>query len=355
MPGLSASQPPLATVARACHLLKTAAQSRQAWTLSELAAACGMEMTAAFRLVHTLEEQGFLRRIDQRHYVSQIRWQDSQPMRVGFAQQGSRSSFSRTVTQGLQWAAQRRGVELVLYDNAESGSLACRNAQRMAAAGIQVAVQFQAVQRMAAKVAAVFAERGIPLIAVDIPHPGAAYFGIDNYRAGHTAGQALANWALEHWQGQSADILLLEMDRAGPLPNSRIIAAENAIREKLGAQPRTTRLDTKGDFASGYEAVRAHLRRSTPHRTLLTAVTERALLGGVHAFEESGSSHLVAALGVGGLEEIRREIRRPGSRILGTVSVFPERYGEAILDLAEGAARGLDLPRSTYASMALLT
>ena len=33
----------------------------------------------------------------------------------------------------------------------------------------------------------------IPLIAIDIPHPHATYFGVDNYRVGLEAGELLAD------------------------------------------------------------------------------------------------------------------------------------------------------------------
>ena len=36
-----------------------------------------------------------------------------------------------------------------------------------------------------------FQRAGIPVIAVDIPLPGATFFGADNYRAGRMAGEAL--------------------------------------------------------------------------------------------------------------------------------------------------------------------
>ena len=33
------------------------------------------------------------------------------------------------------------------------------------------------------------------MIAIDIPHPGATYFGANNYQAGLLAGHYLARWA----------------------------------------------------------------------------------------------------------------------------------------------------------------
>ena len=47
------------------------------------------------------------------------------------------------------------------------------------------------------------AAAGIPLIAIDIPHPNATYFGVDNYRVGHEAGEVLGKYALECLEGQA--------------------------------------------------------------------------------------------------------------------------------------------------------
>jgi len=349
------SQPELATVVRACELLKTAAQGGEGWSLSGLARASGIEMTAAFRLVKTLEGQGLLRKVDGRHYVSCVQWEGEKRLRVGYAQQGSASSFSRTVTEGLRWAAERRKVELLVFDNAESGANAYRNAKKMREAGVQVAVQFQIMQRMANRVAEVYEATGIPVIAVDIPHPGAAYFGIENYRAGRLAGQRLAAWAEANWAGEVEEVVLLELSRAGTLPNARLVGVEDALREKWGMAARCTRLDTRGDFASGSEVMRHFLRRNPVRRTLLSAVSERALLGAVSAWEEAGRGNSVRAIGVGGLEEVRREMRRENSAVIGSVSAFPEKYGDEILALAMGAAKGMALPIATYAELEVLT
>lgn len=335
--------------------MKKAAEGRLGWTLSELASSCGIEMTSAFRLVKTLETQGFLRRLDRRHYVSRVKWETEKALRVGFAQQGSASSFSRTVTESVRWAAQRRQVELMEFDNAESGANAYRNARWMIEAGVQVAVQFQMVQRRANQVAAVYLEKGIPLIAVDIPHPGASYFGINNYRAGQMTGERLAAWAQENWNGEVEEVVLLEMGRAGPLPNSRLVAIEDAFRKRWRDGPRYTRLDTRGDFESGNEAIRRFLRRNPVRRTLMSSVSERSLLGALSGWEEAGRAGSVAAMGIGGLQEVRREMRRAGSRVIGSVGAFPENYGEEIVELALGAAKGLTLPVATYTDVAVLT
>ena len=54
-------------------------------------------------------------------------------------------------------------------------------------------------------------DAGIPFIAVDIPHPGATYYGANNYQAGVVGGRHLARWAIQNWAGKVDEVLLLEL------------------------------------------------------------------------------------------------------------------------------------------------
>jgi hypothetical protein len=48
----------LATVTRACQVLKLFADDRQDMTLAEIVVVTGLEKTIAFRIIHTLESEG---------------------------------------------------------------------------------------------------------------------------------------------------------------------------------------------------------------------------------------------------------------------------------------------------------
>jgi len=58
-------------------------------------------------------------------------------------------------------------------------------------------IEFQVEQEVAPMIGDKIAGAGIPLIAIDIPHPHATYFGVDNYRVGIEAGEALGIVAVE--------------------------------------------------------------------------------------------------------------------------------------------------------------
>ena len=92
-----------------------------------------------------------------------------------------------------------------------------------------VPIEFQIDRRMAPVIADKIAGAGIPLIAIDIPHPHATYFGVDNYRVGFDAGELLAEHSLKHWKGKASWILGLDLEEAGTLVQSRITGAFDGI------------------------------------------------------------------------------------------------------------------------------
>jgi len=67
---------------------------------------------------------------------------------------------------------------------------------------VDLFIEFQTDQEVAPIVGAKYREAGIPLIAIDIPHPGATYYGANNYEAGLIAGRYLGRWVKENWYSE---------------------------------------------------------------------------------------------------------------------------------------------------------
>ena len=66
----------------------------------------------------------------------------------------------------------------------------------------------------------------------------------------------------------------------------------------------------------------------------MAAVNDPSALGALRAFEEAGRNHLCAVMGQNAIREAREELRRPSTRLIGSVAYFPERYGEELIPLA---------------------
>jgi ribose transport system substrate-binding protein len=345
----------LETVGRACALLKAFSGNEEPLTLAEISVRTGFEKTIAFRLVHTLHEEGFLRRLDGQRYCLNIKLPARKRLRIGYAAQSSDSSFSAAVSESLRWAAARNQIDVVAVDNHYSAKAALRNAKRLIAEQVELAMEFQTYAKVAPMISALFRTAGIPLIAVEIPHPGATFYGIDNYRVGLTAGQSLAKWARQNWQGQVDELLLLGLDIAGALPHLRLAGAEAAIREVTPRIGRTYHLDTRGEFLRSFDLVRKHLRLNPVPKTLIVGVNDPAVLGALRAFDECGRSESCAAVGLGAIPEARAELRSPGTRLIGSIAFFPERYGEALIQLATDILYKKHVPPAIYSQHQMIT
>ena len=339
----------LETVARACSLLKAFVDERENLTLAEISARTGLEKTIAFRLVHTLEEEGFLRTAGHRRYCLNIKVLDRKRFRIGYASQSGKLPFSDAVTESLRWATAKNMLDLVLADNQYSAKAAVRNAERLISERVDLAIEFQTYARIAPAISSLFHAARIPLIAVDIPHPGATFFGIDNYRVGIAAGRALVRAAEQIWQGQ------FEVGIAGSLPHLRLVGAAAAIREEAPFSGRIHSLDTRGEVLRSFHVVRKYLHCTPKRRTLVVGVNDSAVLGALRAFEDAGRSNFCFGIGLGAIPEARVELRRRGTRLVGSIAFFPENYGENLVQLALEILHKRNVPPAVYASIQMIT
>lgn len=173
-------------------------------------------------------------------------------------------------------------------------------------------------------------------IAIEIPHPGAIYYGADNYKAGLMGGRYLGQWAKQYWNKKVDEIILLEVPRAGPLPQSRLAGALQGLKEALPSAENAAifRFDCNAQFGRSLTLMRNHLRRTRSQRTLVAAINDPSAIGALRAFEESGRAQNCAVMGQNASVEARAEMRRPGSRLIGSVGYFPEKYGDGLIRLA---------------------
>jgi ribose transport system substrate-binding protein len=344
----------LETVSRACILLRELNDEQQALTLSEIVKRTGLERTICFRLLRTLEDEGFLRRAERHKYASNLRILSGKRFRIGYAAQGN-DSFSSAVGQGLRWAASEHQVDLIELDNQYSQKIALRNAEMLVQQKLDLAIEFQVYERIATKISSLFSKASIPVIALEIPQPGATFFGVDNHKVGILAGKALLRAAETEWKGECDELLLLDLEIAGSLPHMRLSSAQSVLRKGLVGNWVTTHLESRGEFMRAFELTRKYLQSAPKRRTLLTGINDFAVLGALRAFEEAGRSKLCLAVGFGAIPEARRELRLPSTRLTGSVAFFPERYGESVLKLALDILHHRAAPPAIYVPVQLMT
>ncbi len=325
--------------------------------LRDIVSRSGLGKEMCFRLLYTLHECGFLEKVGENQYRVSFPLGGNRRFRIGYADQDRSSSFSRQVFDGLARACQNANLELIMVDNRRDPKVAVRNAERLIREHVDLAVEFQIIESAAPEVASKFQNAGIPLIAVDVPHPGATYFGADHYLAGLLGGRCLGHFASHQWQGSVENILVLEIAQAGPLLRTRVDGILDGIKDVFAAVEKcqVVRLDGKGEFRASMECVRNHLRGVAGRLTLVGAANDASALGALRAFQECGRSAHCAVVGQAAEPEARAEMRESGTRLIGSVAYFPERYGDAIIPIAMDILSGKRVTPATFISHQLIT
>jgi ribose transport system substrate-binding protein len=344
------------TVLRACEVLKTFRNLGEELNLSQVIERTGLPKTTVFRLLRTLIHGGLLERAGSGVYRNRFGPVTARPFRIGFAAQGD-SEFCREVMKSMEVAAAREHVHLITVNNRYSAREAIRNADILIKEQVDLVLEFQTYERVAPVLSSKFLEANVPVIAIEIPHPGATYFGANNYKAGIIGGKALGRWARDHWEGKVDQLLLLELPIAGSLLELRITGLVDGLRAEL---PQITsvpvaHLNGRGDFEQVLEVLRQFLRRAPGKRTLVGAVNDICALAALRAFDEIGGRHLCAVMGQNAIPEARAELRRPGTSLIGTVAYFPERYGDEIMALALQILQKKTPPSTVFVKHQLIT
>jgi ribose transport system substrate-binding protein len=325
--------------------------------LRDVVARTGFNKGMCFRLLYTLHQCGFIEKVGENSYRLAAEFGRRRKYRIGYAAEGQDSSFPREVQAGLVAAAEAAGIELITVDNRYNPKVALRNADHLLREHVDLVIEFQADEAAAPAIASKFLEANVPFIAIDIPHPGATYFGANNYEAGLIAGHHLGRWARKHWEGEADEIILIEIARAGSVPQTRIRGMLSGIHEILRtARPcRTTQIDGDGQFQVALERVRKHLRASRARRVLVGAATDPSALGALRAFEEAGRESECVVVGQNGEPEARLELRVPRTRLIGSVAYFPEKYGEGVIRLALDILAKKTVPPAVFIKHQLIT
>jgi ribose transport system substrate-binding protein len=343
-------------VARACALLNAFREGESA-RLTELANRAGVNRATAFRILQTLQQSGFVERVGNKAYRCNIRHTQASRRRIGYAHLGKEPGFVQEWSDSIIRAAEKAGVDLIVLDHGRSSHTAAKNADILIKERVEVAIDYLLEVDVASLNASKFAEANIPVIAIGAPRPGAIYYGPDNYVAGYIGGRFLGRWAKQNWLGTADELLLLDIDIAGPLQMLRMRGFEAGVRETVpGIQEiSAVRLQGRGEFARSFELVRSHLRHNRCRRTLVGAAFDPSALGALYAFQEAGRAGDCAIVSLGGCVEARLELRKPGSRLIGAVAFGVDKYGDDVLRLALDVLRKKPVPAAVTVKHQVLT
>lgn len=344
-------------VMRAADILKCFTSMTEILELRTITKRSHQTKATAFRLSETLVEAGFLERVGNQGYRLTVDLAPGRRCRIGYAAQSNVVAFTATVTDSLVAAASEVNIDLIVLNNKFSPTVALRNADIFVEQQVDLVIDSQIDSAISAQIAAKFSDAHIPFIAVDLPHPGAFYFGADNYKAGRIAGRHLARWCARYWDGQANEIYLMGAQVAGPYLAARMNGMYDGMIEILPAlrTVRCVHLDTKGQFEKTLDTVRKYIRLRKLKRVLVGGVNDVTALAALQAFRDFGAEEECAIAGQDGCLEARTEMRKSSTRLVCSVAYFPERYGKGLIQFAADILNNRTVPPAVLTRHELIT
>ncbi|RPI27688.1 MAG: hypothetical protein EHM61_07645 [Acidobacteria bacterium] len=337
------------TLEKGLTVLEAVEKAGEPVTIREVAVRTGIQRLAVYRLLSTLEERGYVRRLEDKRYRATF---GRRRVLVGYAAPLTGTPFRAELAASIERAAAQAGVELVMLGNQEDDAVtALANAATLLDRRVDVAILFQPRESLGHLVADRFFNAGTTFITVEHPIQGGVYYGANNFQAGKLGGQVLGRFATEAWEGRFDLLVLLEAGFAGTSVQARVTGALAGARELVGDIPDSKLIHLEGEAhrESSREAVAALLRKLPPGRRLLVSgFNDPSAVGAVEAVRAAGRERDTAVVGQNATREGRTEIRRKRSCFIASVAYFPERYGPRLLDLASAIARKDPVPPAVY-------
>ena len=335
-------------LSKALDVLELLENSQAPVALEDVYRKTKISRTSVYRILKTLVHRGYVAQAQNGLYrlVSRPR-----RLRFGFAAQSAEMPFSVAVAQSITAAAAASGVELLVLDNRSDPDVAIRNAEEFVARRVDLVLEFQVEEHVAPRVAHILKKADIPLVAIDVPHPNATYFGVDNFEAGFEAGSLLAQHALRKWKGKADWVLGVGFPEAGSFVQSRIAGAFDGIRGRLADLPadRFVQLDGHGMRQPSQLAISDFLRgQRKGQRILVAAATDLSALGVLDAARQAGRERDFAIAGQNCIPEAIDEMRTGKSALIGSISHEAETYGPRLIQLGIALLRGYTVPPYNY-------
>ena len=207
------------SVVHSSQLLSAFRSSGEALPLREIAARSGLPKSMAFRLLYTLERCGMIEKVGENLYRSYLR-----PLQAAACTGSAMPPRAPTISSRRKSrpacsapppprASSSSASTTATTPRSRSATPTSWSARRSTSSSSSrpTSTSRRSSRRSTAR-------PNIPLIAIEVPHPGATYFGANNYEAGLIGGRHLGRWAKQHWHADIDEIVLIALERAGSLP-----------------------------------------------------------------------------------------------------------------------------------------
>ncbi len=283
----------------------------------------------------------------------------NQRYKIGFGNLSQKIVFSQQVQKSLEDAVKRvDNVELLYRDNDLDRETALDNADWFVAQQVDLVIEYHVDAKAGNVIMDKLTQANIPTIAVDIPFPGATFYGANNYRAGYIAGEGLGNWITQNWHGHLDILLKLETSRVGPVVDARLQGQQEGLEAVIGSLSVEQIITIDSHIiADEVESMINDLLPSLNHQTKIGIIglNDDIALGALAAFEKADFLDRVVAVGQGVDLNAIEALHQPNYPFIGSTRYAPENYGEQLLDLAIKILKDEPVPPAVYREHVFIT
>ncbi|WP_018182934.1 sugar ABC transporter substrate-binding protein [Kaistia granuli] len=277
---------------------------------------------------------------------------------LGFANLQRDVSFCLKVENGMLDNAKAAGIELQVADNRLDGATALANAQSFLQRQVDHVTEFQTDANFGATIMQQMNDANTKVVAIDIPMPGATFFGANNPRSGFMGGAYLGQAAIAKF---GADKVKEGFFVVGELPQSGAIPAMRTGGQVAGfkaavdgfADDHIIKIDTKNTLEESFTQMNNVIGRIPEGAPIMvTAINDQAATGMLRAVKQAGREADLIVVGMGA-DEIQNMIDEPS--FVSSVGYFPERYGNYLIPLALMQLAGKEVPDTVLVNHVMVT
>lgn len=276
---------------------------------------------------------------------------------IGFANLQRDIPFCALVEQSILENAEAAGIEVVVADNRLDGATALANAESFITRNVDFVIEFQTDAEFGAVIMNKLNAVNIPVVAIDIPMPGAGFFGVNNPRAGFMGGSYLAQAAVARHGMEavmSGYFIEGELPQSGPIPAMRTGGQIAGFKAALPDFPEDQILtfDSKNTLEESFTQTNNLLSRIPEGVPIMgTAINDQATTGILRAAQQDGRE-MITVVGLGGDEG---ETLAGEEDFVAAVGSFPERYGNSLIPIALATLAGEELPDAVLINHTMVT
>lgn len=283
---------------------------------------------------------------------------NGEQLTIGFANLARDISFTLKVEEGIVANAEAAGIDLQVADNRLDGATALANAQSFLQRNVDFVIEFQTDANFGATIMQQMNDADTKVIAIDIPMPGATFFGANNPKSGFMGGSYLGQAAVEKFGADKVKegyFVVGELPQSGAVPAMRTngqVAGFKGVVEGF-PEDHVIFIDTKNTLEESFTQMNNVIGRIPEGVPIMvTAINDQAATGMLRAVKQAGRESDLLVVGMGA-DELQVMVDEP--TFVASVGYFPERYGNFLIPLSLMELAGKDVPDTVLMTHYMVT